>query len=1047
VIRRNQGIRPRMLMLAALMLLATSMAFAASAQAASPAWKLLALTGPTNLPPLGEGTLLAYPTNVGGAATTTATTSVTVGPLPEGIRTAASAKGKGWTCPPTGAGQEIVTCTRNDSAPALSAVQPVEVPLQVGPTAAPASIAPVTMQGGGAALSSSFEAEITVSAARAKPGVQAFWAGAFDADGVPSTQAGGHPHSAATMFLVNTNLNGSNNVVPAGEPRDVIVDLPPGFVGNPMVTERCPRNVSGTCLLDAHVGEAKPMTTQFPAEITGTLSRVYNDVPPIGYAAEFNFGFVEAHAAALASVRSDEDFGVTVTAPNLTPSYKVFGSYFLLEGNPADAHGKAFLTNPTDCANEAVIPPITTIMANSWEQPTLFGSRMVDIPPVLQCGGLQFKPTFSFQPSSTAPASPTGATAHLHVDQAGLTDPAKLAPPHLKDSIVTLPEGLNLNPSAADGLQACTTAQIGFKGNGYPMPNPTRFTKASPTCPDASKVGTAQIDSPLLEDPLAGTVYLAAQGDNPFNSLLALYILIDDEETGIVAKLPGKVTPDPKTGQLTASFENNPQVPFEDLTLNFRGGPRSTLATPDICAAYTTSGSWTPWSAPESGAASPTTDSFSVAGGATCPTTKAERPFNLGLSAGTTNPIAGSHSPFTLQITRPDGNQELDKISVTVPPGLLASLKGVGICSEAQIAQALSRNQGGDGAKEIASPSCSSSSQIGTTTIGAGVGSSPIYVKTGKVYLSGPYKSAPISLTFVVPAVAGPFDLGVQVVRTALNIDPKTAQATAVSDSIPQILDGIPLQIRDVRVNLDRQGFMLNPTNCEAMSIAGTVTGGSGAIANLTDRFQVDGCRNLGFKPKLKIQLHGKTKRASYQRLEAVVTAREGDANIAKASVALPHSEFLAQEHIRTVCTRVQFAADACPKGSIYGHAEAVSPLLDGTISGPVYLRSSNNPLPDLVAALRGPDAQPIKVELAGRTDSVNGGIRNTFDIVPDAPVSKFTLRMFGGDKSLIVNSRDLCKGKAQKATAKFTAQNGKTHDFRPVVGNDCGKHTKGKRK
>jgi hypothetical protein len=314
------------------------------------------------------------------------------------------------------------------------------------------------------------------------------------------------------------------------------------------------------------------------------------------------------------------------------------------------------------------------------------------------------------------------------------------------------------------------------------------------------------------------------------------------------------------------------------------------------------------------------------------------------------------------------------------------------------------------------------------------------YVKTGKAYLAGPYKGAPFSLAIVTPALAGPFDLGNVVVRNALYVNPETVQITAKSDPIPTILQGIPLDVRDIRVNVDRPGFTLNPTNCEPMAITAQVTGASGAVANLSNRFQVGECAALGFKPKLKIQLHGGTRRAAYQRLTATVTAKPGEANIARAAVTLPHSEFLAQEHIRTVCTRVQFAADNCPKGSIYGKARAVTPLLDEPLEGPVYLRSSDNPLPDLVVALKGPESQPIEVELAGRTDSVHGGIRNTFDVVPDAPVSKFTLQLFGGKKSLIVNSRDLCQGPKQRATVRFSGHNGMVRDFRPVVKNDCGK-------
>jgi hypothetical protein len=996
-----------------------------------------------------SGTLAAYATNVGGAPTTTATTSITVGPLPTGIVIAGLAGGTGWTCLPPG--PDTVTCNRNDVTPAHSAIapRPVEVPLRAESNAVASSSVPVTVTGGGAASSDTYMAEIKISNDPAPVGVQAFWAGTFDVDGKPATQAGGHPSVAGTMFMVNTNVASSGIVVPAGDPRDVVVDLPPGFIGNPMVTERCPRTESGSCSgLDTIVGDSKPLTSSFPPEITGSAFRVNNDVPPIGYAAQFNFPILDTRTAVLASVRSDQDFGVTAVAPNIVSVYKVYGSLVMLEGAPTDANGKAFLTNPTDCANEAAITPTTRISTNSWQAPSVFGDRIVNIPEVKNCSLLVFEPEFTFQPGSSSAAAPTGATAHLHVDQADLLDPAELAPPHLKDSVVTLPVGMNLNPSAADGLAACSTQQMGLKGTGFAMPNPVRFTMDPVTCPEASKIGTAEVDTPLLRNQteghvLQGTVYLAAQDDNPFKSLLAMYIVVEDEETGIVVKLPGKVTPDSATGQLTATFLNNPQVPFEDLTLKFRGGgPRSTLATPDVCAQYTTNGSFTPWSAPESGPASATTDSFAissgVAGSASCPKTKAQRPFALGFEAGVINPAAGAHSPFTLRITRPDGNQELDKVTVSTPPGFAASLKGVGLCPEAALTAAATPSR--TGKAELANSSCPASSQVGTTTIGAGVGSSPYYVKTGKVYLTGPYNEGPLGLAFVVPAVAGPFDLGVQVVRTSLRVNPQTAQITAVSDPIPQILKGIPLQIRDVRVDIDRPGFSLNPTNCEAMAVSGLVTGGSGAVASLSNRFQVGNCSALGFKPNLKIQLHGKTKRGAYQRVVATLTAREGDANISRAAVTFPHSAFLAQEHLDKICTRVQFAAKACPKRSIYGYATAITPLLDEPVQGPVYLRSNpEHELPDLVAALRGPDRLPIEVELQGRTDSKNEGIRNTFDIVPDVPVSKFTLQIKGGNHALIVNSRDLCKGK-QRASVRFNAQNGKVRKFRPLVQNDCGK-------
>lgn len=927
------------------------------------------------------------------------------------------------------------------------------MPIEVLPGAPMSGTVPVEIEGGGAADDPEerdrYHAKLAVSTAEAPAGVAALWAGSFDENGRTVTQAGSHPAAAAAMFLLNTNLNAAGEPVPAGNVRDILAELPPGFIGNPMVTDRCPiASVEGCPPLEALVGKNEALTHRFPPPVNNSgAAPVRNMRPPSGYAAQFTTQIVEAKVAALASLRSDVDYGVTLTAPLVPTLYRVYGTLFVIEGKPSAAHGKALLTVPTGCRHEAIAPPVTTVATNSWEVPELFGEQSTEIPPVVGCDKLEFTPGFTFQPSTSEAAKGTATTAHVHVDQARLLEPDKLAPPHLKDSVVTLPEGLTLNPAAANGLEACTTAQIGYKGGGFAMPNPMRFNKEPVKCPDASKIGRAEIKTPLLDKPLEGIVYLAAQDDNPFKSLLAMYIVVDDEETGIVVKLPGEVIPNEQTGQLKAVFQNNPQVPFEDLILRFRGGgPRSTLATPDVCGTYTTNGSWTPWSAPESGPPAVTNDSFTISsgpGGSACAPTKAQRPFGLGFEAGTTDPKAGGHSPFTLRITRPDGAQELDKVTVTTPPGLVATLKGIPYCPEAALAAAQDRNR--KGREEMAKPSCPAASQVGTTTIGVGVGSEPLYVKTGKVYLTGPYKGAPVGLAFVVPAVAGPFDLGVQVVRTALRVNPRTAQVTAESDEIPKLLKGIPLLIRDVRVDLDRPGFVRNPTNCEPMTLGGQVSGASGAVADVSTRFQVDGCAALGFKPKMQLRLKGGTTRAKYQQLTATVWARPGDANIGRASVTFPRSIFLAQEHIRTVCTRVQFAADKCPKGSVYGRAEAITPLLDEPLKGPVYLRSSDNLLPDLVAALEGPAHQPIKVELVGRTDSKNRGLRNTFDIVPDAPVTKFTLRMQGGKKSLLVTSRNICK-RTERATVKLNGQNGRRHNFRqPLTVVNCKKKAKRK--
>jgi hypothetical protein len=384
-----------------------------------------------------------------------------------------------------------------------------------------------------------------------------------------------------------------------------------------------------------------------------------------------------------------------------------------------------------------------------------------------------------------------------------------------------------------------------------------------------------------------------------------------------------------------------------------------------------------------------------------------------------------------------------------LPPGLVGKLAGIPYCPQSAIVQAEGRSHPGDGAVEQASPSCPAASRVGSVRVGAGVGPSPFFVP-GNVYLAGPYKGAPLSLAIVTPAVAGPFDLGVVVVRAALVVNPETTQITARSDPLPTILQGIPLDVRSVALKMDRQGFTLNPTNCSAMTLSGTATSTGGQGAALASPFQVGGCKGLDFAPKLSLRVFGKTNRNAKPRLRAVLEMKRGEANIRRAQVNLPHSEFLEQGHLKDICTRVQFNAggghgEQCPKSSIYGQAKAITPLLDQPLSGNVYLRSSSHKLPDLVAALNG----QIDVELDGKTDSgPNQGLRNTFEVVPDAPVSKFILELKGGKKGLLVNSENLCApGAKTTAIAHFVGQNGKVSNFKPKVANQCAKATKKKGK
>ena len=387
-----------------------------------------------------------------------------------------------------------------------------------------------------------------------------------------------------------------------------------------------------------------------------------------------------------------------------------------------------------------------------------------------------------------------------------------------------------------------------------------------------------------------------------------------------------------------------------------------------------------------------------------------------------------------LNLRREDGTQQFSSLTVKPPAGLVAKLAGTPPCSDSALAAAASKS----GKAEQASPSCPSASQVGSVHAAAGAGPAP-YNAPGTAYLAGPYKGAPLSLAIITPAVAGPFDLGTIVVRTALHLDPKTAQITATSDPIPQILQGIPLDVRSVQVRLDKPSFTLNPTSCDPTQVTGSLLTTTGAAAALNNRFQLAECDRLAFKPKMALFLKGGTKRSQFPALTAILRPRAGDANIKSVAVAMPPSEFLAQSHIRTVCTRVQFAADECPKASIYGTATVTTPLLDYKLSGPVYLRSSDNPLPDLVPDLRGPAHQPIRLESAGRTDSVRNGIRNSFDYLPDAPFTKLVLKMQGAKKGLLENSRNIC-AQPYRAKVSFGAHNGATYEARPKLRARCGK-------
>jgi hypothetical protein len=892
-----------------------------------------------------------------------------------------------------------------------------------------------------------------------------FDGGNFEESGDVQTQAGSHPHTSTTDFRITTI------VTPAGQPlttdllKDVIAELPPGLVGNPQAIPICPiptfldpTAFARGCPEESQVGvitvfgQGSTIPGAEEEEPIPYHAPLYNLKPPKGVAGLLGFQVLDLPFYIDAGVRTGEDYGITAGSKGAPPTIQTSGITVDIWGVPADpshdalragcldigghilascsrpsdeaADPKAFFSLPTSC-----IGPIEYgLTVRSWEGGEAHATFLShdDTGPIgnTGCGALEFSPTLEARPTTNLADAPTGLEVDLHIPQETIDDPNGTVQAHLRDATVTLPAGLTINASGANGQDACSAAQIDLKGPG------------AANCPDASKLGTVEVLTPLLDHPVDGAVYLAKPYENPFDSLLAIYIAVDDPETGVVVKLAGEVEPDPLTGRLSTTFTDNPQLPFSDFRLRFFAGARAPLKTPSVCGTYTTTSSLTPWSAPESGPPATPSDTWQITQGqgGGCATSESALPHTPGFDAGTVSPIAAHHSPFVLNLRREDGSQRFSTIDLEPPPGLLGKLAGTTRCSEAALAAAAAK----PGNEEKASPSCPASSHVGSVVAAAGAGPAPYYAP-GEAYLAGPYKGAPLSLAIVTPATAGPFDLGTIVVRTALRVNPVTAQISAVSDPLPRILAGIPLDVRSVQVKLDRPNFILNPTSCDPMAVKGQVLSTLSQVAPLQNRFQLAECTRLGFKPKMTMRLKGGTKRGGHPSLIVTLAPRPGDANIASVSVALPRSEFLDQGHIGTVCTRVQWAADACPAASVYGKVSVQTPLLDVPLTGNVYLRSSDNLLPDLVPDLRGPADLPIRFESAGRTDSVRGGLRNTFDFVPDAPFTKLVVQLMGGNKGLLVNSRDIC-AKAYRATVKYGAHNGFTYTDNPPLKAKCAK-------
>jgi len=892
--------------------------------------------------------------------------------------------------------------------------------------------------------------------------------------GMSGTQAGAHPDEATTTLEMNTIVNEDETLeFPDGQLRDLEVDMPAGFAGNPTATPRCEMTLFmdffdglPACPNSTAVGyvAAKAEWDPIPPGAAAFYHLpLYNLPPEPGYAAKLGFIVIGVPVTIDVGVRESPPYNVYARLSNTSNAALFYASEVTIWGVPADSShdpyrgsclevleasakdvviskGKCaagitpepFLTSPRSCEG----PLTATFTGVAWNTGAT-DTGTATAPARTGCSNVGFEAEASAQLTSSQTESQSGLSFELNIEDEGLLDPSEeaVALSDIKSAQVTLPEGVSLNPAQAEGLAACTEAQLAQE---------TATSQFGEGCPAASRVGGVEVETPLLEgEVLKGSLFVAQPYQNPFDSLVALYMVVKDKELGISVKLPAKVSLDPVTGQITTTFGDAsakdpalrtlPQLPLGSVRVNLTAGDRSPLVTPPRCGTYEIESVFTPWANPE--ALYPVTSTAEITsgpGGTPCPVAD---PFAPGFEAGSIGITAGSYSPFFIGLTRQDGEADLTRLDTLLPQGLVGKVAGVSQCPDAAIVAADARS----GAEELALPSCPANSRLGTITSGAGVGQGLTWVKGGALYLAGPYGGAPLSVVAVVPAVAGPFDLGVVVVRESLNLDPTTAQVTisgAASAPIPTILEGIPLQLRDLRIEVDRPGFTLNPTSCEPKQIHATAFSGP-ISAPLSSRFQAADCASLAFKPKLTLKLKGKTRRGGHPAVRSVLTPRAGDANLSGATVLLPPSLQIDNSRINNPCTRVQFNENACPAKSILGTARAFTPLLDQPLEGPVYFRSNGGEreLPDIVADLKG----QFRIILVGFIDSRNARIRTRFQSVPDAPVSRFLLNLKGEKGGLLVNNRNLCGGK-QRAKLSLAGQNGRRYVTNPVVKTGCKK-------
>ena len=1091
---------------------------ASVASAALPWWHLDSMSRPAVLPAAseeegkvipGKGSVAVSAANLGDGSVDGSKSSVRIlDKLPADVK-AVSIMG---IAEPVGSGSAVVplkcspkpaseplACEYEGVLPPYSVLE-MRIGVEVLEGVVPGSENEVSVSGGGA-QSASLSRPLAIGTEPASFGVENYELTPEEEGGAPDMQAGSHPFQLTNTLTLNQN----ENATPVSLAKDLRFDLPPGLIGNPTPFPQCTLaqflTVNGAttslvhneCAEQTAVGAAL-ITVNEPNGALGDPATpfevpVFNLEPAVGEPARFGFMALSTPVFLNTSVRTGGDYGVTVSVSNISQTAAFTKSEVTFWGVPGDPrhdnsrgwgcieetrelprhapcvrseapHPPPLLALPTSCTGQLQ----STVQAASWAKPGSFGSFPSE--PMVAMGGcnrLPFTPSISVAPDGTAGSTPTGLSVDVHVPQDLVLNPTGLAESQVKDTTVALPVGVALNPASGDGLLACSLSEIALS------------SKEAPTCPDASKVGTVEIHSPLLPNPLVGSAYVAAQEANPFGSLVALYVFAEDPVSGVRVKLAGEVKPDPVTGQLISTFLNTPQLPFEDFKLHFFGGDRAPLGTPAACGAYTTTASIAPWSG---NAVANSASTFDIASGPNGSPCREPLPFAPELTAGSTNIQAGAFTPFTNTMSREDGSQNLQGIQLHMPPGLSGLLTGVKLCGEAQ------GNAG----------MCGPESEIGETTVSVGVGDTPFSVKGGRVYITGPYEGAPFGLSIVNPAKAGPYDLEKNtpcdcvVVRAKIEVDPVTAALTITTDNtgpykIPTILGGIPLQIKHVNVTVTRPGFTFNPTNCTPMAITGSLLSTQGATQALSVPFQVTNCATLGFKPSFKVSTSGKTSRKNGASLNVKLAYPKApfgsQANIKSVKVNLPKQLPSRLTTLQKACTDSTFNANpaGCPAASRVGTANATTPLLPVPLSGPAYFVSHGGAkFPELIIVLQG---YGVTVDLHGETFISKAGITSsTFRTVPDVPVGTFELTLPEGSNSALAANGNFCsltktvlvkkrvkvrsKGRTRTVTRKvrkrvagslvmptaFTAQNGAViHQNTPISVTGCGKAKPKKKK